>query len=91
MTFRVYLEGVIGLDLFGLRVLDEDPLARFADGQRLEGSGQLPIGDRRLVLDLLVRHCLSHVEQEQQTHLKQINQKVTLIILGTNSKLSWNG
>jgi hypothetical protein len=38
MTFRVYLEGVIGLDLFGLRVLDEDPLAGLSKVHRQKGS-----------------------------------------------------
>jgi hypothetical protein len=54
----------------------------------LEGSGQLPIGDRRLVLDLLVRHCLSHVEQEQQTHLKQIKK---LLYQFSERTLSYHG
>jgi len=46
-------EHVAVLDLLGLGLLGEDPLGRLPTGQRLQRSHQLPLGDVRLLLDLL--------------------------------------
>ena len=69
------LEGVVDaervrpLDLLRLGVLDEDPLAGLADGQRLQRPRQLPVGDGGLLLDLVVRVGVSAVEEQQHAHL----------------------
>lgn len=41
------------LDLLGLWLFGEDPLGGLPAGQRLQRSHQLPLGDVRLLLDLL--------------------------------------
>ena len=46
-------EDVVGLDLLGLGIFREDALGDLAQGQRLDGTHQVPLRDIRLVLDLL--------------------------------------
>ena len=43
------------LDLLGLGLLGEHPLGGLPAGQRLQRPHQLPLGDVRLLLDLLQR------------------------------------
>ena len=62
-------EGVAALYVLGLGALDEDPLTRLADGERLQRPRQLPVGDGGLLLDLVVRVRVAAVEQQQHAHL----------------------
>ena len=62
-------EGVAALYVLGLGALDEDPLTRLADGERLQRPRQLPVRDGGLLLDLVVRVRVAAVEQQQHAHL----------------------
>jgi len=48
-------ERMAALDLLGLGLLGEHPLGGLPAGQRLQRPHQLPLGDVRLLLDLLQR------------------------------------
>jgi len=84
----VDLEGVRRLNLLSLWVLDQDSLAGFANGKRLERSDQLSVRDGGLVFDLLIGEGLSLVEQKEQTHL-ELDQVELLVKLKKTKGKGW--
>lgn len=64
------------LDFLRLRCSQQQALLQFSHRQRLERADQILLGYVGLLLDLLIRHPITSVEQHQDAHLE--GQKLSL-------------